>query len=86
MKVHFDIFLDWGIPKFEPDRSKRPIRNGTVCYASREEIESNIQKERIAAEMQNDPLTDVFRKVISSHGSQAVDTQDETLPLFSPGR
>lgn len=86
MKVHFDIFLDWGIPKFEPDRSKRPIRNGTVCYASREEIESNIQKERVAAEMQNDPLTDVFRKVISSHGSQAVDTQDEMLPLFSPGR
>lgn len=86
MKVHFDIFLDWGIPKFEPDRSKRPIRNGTVRYASREEIGSNIQKERIAAEMQNDPLTDVFRKVISSHGSQAVDTQDETLPLFSPGR
>lgn len=86
MKVHFDIFLDWGIPKFEPDRSKRPIRNGTVRYASREEIESNIQKERIAAEMQNDPLTDVFRKVISRHDSQTVDTQDETLPLFSPGR
>lgn len=46
MKVHYDIFLDWGIPHFKPSKEMLQTNEGKqVQYATISEIESNIKNE-----------------------------------------
>lgn len=46
MQVHFDLFLDWGIPPFK-DKSDPNIQSAhQVAYTSREEIVANILNKR----------------------------------------
>lgn len=45
LRVHYDIFLDWGIPPFKKSTERLQYTNQRVSYATREEIEIAIQKE-----------------------------------------
>lgn len=45
LRVHYDLFLDWGIPPFKKSEDRLAYSNKKVSYASREEIEIAIEKE-----------------------------------------
>lgn len=64
MKVHFDIFLDWGIPPFETRKEKEAGSGQVVKYATISEIEQNIKIEVVEREYSkyDEMFTDMLSK------------------------